>query len=188
MGYSKSQINRIGNTLVYLTSKLGPLPKTKLFKLIYIIEEQSVKKAGVPFTELTYTFMPMGPVATFVMNQLEKNRPEMASYVKCDKKDKEHIISPTVDFDDSEFSEFDFEVINEVINRFGHLSGTALSEHTHKEGSLWKKIKDDYEAQGKNPIGKATFDMMQLLDDPDVDENVRIAAKEEKAFTDFLYL
>jgi hypothetical protein len=81
MAYNKSQIDRIGNLLVYITSKLGAIPKTKLLKLIYIIEEESIKKGGTQFTDLSYTYLPMGPVSTFVNTQINKRREPLFNFI-----------------------------------------------------------------------------------------------------------
>ena len=43
------QVEKIGNTVVYLSQKIPTLKKTKLLKLLYILDEISIKKTGIPF-------------------------------------------------------------------------------------------------------------------------------------------
>ncbi len=182
--YSKAQIDRIGNLLVYITNKLGPTHKTKLLKLIYILEEEAVKQSGVPFTDLSYTHLPKGPVATFVNTQIDKKRQELAQYINLTQEPESTLVSPAKEFNDDEFSEFDLQLIDEVLNRFGDCNGRELIEYTHRDGSLWKKLDDKY--NGKPPKVERDFNLLALLDDEDVSEELRSIAKEEKAFIDYL--
>lgn len=184
MAYSSAQIDKIGNLLVYITDRLGATSKTKLLKLIYIIEEEYIKRAGTPLTPLSFTHLPMGPVSTFINNQINKGRPLLSKYVNIESVDDQRWITPKSKFADDEFSEFDLEVIDEVLNKFGHLSAPALSNYTHREGSLWKKMEDQF--NGPPPVGQNTFDMFQLLKDEDVDPMLRESANENKAFVNYL--
>lgn len=46
--FSDDQLDKIGNALIYLADKLPQLTKTKLLKLLYIMDEISIKKSGIP--------------------------------------------------------------------------------------------------------------------------------------------
>ena len=185
MAYSKAQIDRIGNLLVYITSKLGPTSKTKLLKLIYIIEEESVKQAGVPFTDLKYTYFPLGPVSTFVTKQIEKRREEITRFVSIEKSNNCIWVAPAVEFDSDEFSDFDLELIDGVLAKFGSASANALIEYTHREGGLWKQIDDEY-GGAMPPNNKRDIDLLKLLDQEEIGDDLRQVAKEEKAFLAYL--
>ena len=52
--YTKNQIDKLGNTLIYLCGKLERASKTHLLKLVFIIEEISIKKFGIPFFDLRF--------------------------------------------------------------------------------------------------------------------------------------
>lgn len=185
MAYSKSQIDRIGNLLVCITNKLGGnTPKTKLLKLIYIIEEEAIKKGGSQFTELNYLYMPMGPVATFINTQIDKKKKPIISFINVRKECSSILISPKKAFDDSEFSDFDIELIDNVLSVYGNMNGKELIEYTHREGSPWKKLNDQY--QGSPPSDKRTLDLLTLLDDENVNPNLRKIAKEESSFLTYL--
>jgi uncharacterized phage-associated protein len=183
MAYTTAQINRIGNLLVYITSELGPTPKTKLLKLIYIIEEEYVKKTGVTFTELSYTFLPLGPVSTFVNNQIDKKREPMARFVKVEKTASATLIKPATLFSEDEFSPFDLEIVDDVLATFGKKTASQLIDYTHRENGLWKKIKDQYDG---NPPAKTHFNLLVLLNDINVSDELRNVANEEKAFVNYI--
>lgn len=184
MPYSDAQIDKIGHLLVYITDKLGATSKTKLLKLVYIIEEEYIKKAGVSLTPLSFTHLPLGPVSTFINNQISKNRTPLNQYVHIEREGTLRSITPKIQFVDDEFSEFDLEIIDSVLNKFGKLSATELISYTHREGSIWKKMQDQF--SGTPPNGHKTFDMSLLLEDDDVDPTLRKSASEHKAFINYL--
>jgi uncharacterized phage-associated protein len=184
MTYSSAQIDKIGNLLVYITDKLGATSKTKLLKLVYIIEEEYIKKAGVSLTPLSFTHLPMGPVSTFINKQISKNRAPLNQYINVEPVGNQCWVKPKIQFTDDEFSEFDIEIIDDVLDKFGHLNAVDLSNYTHREGSIWKKMQDQF--KGPPPAGQNTFDMSQLLEDEDVNPMLRDSALEHKSFVNYI--
>lgn len=61
--YKGAQLNKIGNAAIYLSDRIEELSKTKLLKLLYILDETSIRKWGVPFLNLKYKVWKFGPVA-----------------------------------------------------------------------------------------------------------------------------
>jgi uncharacterized phage-associated protein len=61
--YTKDQLAKLGNAIIFLCDRIKPLSKTKLLKLIYLIEELSVKKHGVPFFNIRFDVWKLGPVS-----------------------------------------------------------------------------------------------------------------------------
>jgi len=47
--YSRSDIEKIGNAIIYLAERIPDLSKTKLLKLLYLLEETFAKKYQLPF-------------------------------------------------------------------------------------------------------------------------------------------
>lgn len=184
MAYSKAQLDKIGNLLIYITDKVGPTYKTKLLKLVYIIEEEYMKQAGVPLTPLSFTHLPKGPVSTFVNKQIDKRRDVLGQYINFGQTELGCRITPKVNFNDDEFSDFDLEVIDDVLNRFGGCTADDLIEYTHREGSLWDQMNREFD--GSIPADKRTLDMSKLLDGDDIDPALRESANEHKAFIQYL--
>lgn len=184
MAYSKSQIDRIGNMLVYVTSKLGSLPKTKLLKLIYILEEQSVLKTGEPFTDLKYQYWTQGPVATFINTQITKERNPITDFVFIEKQPQTTKIKAKINFNDSEFSPFDIELMDLVIQNFGSKSTQELIDYTHREDGLWANKNNEHAGQPKKE--HMELNLMQILDNLDHNLDLKIAAKEATCFKDYL--
>lgn len=142
MGYTKSEIDKIGNTLIYLQQRIGEnISKTKAIKLLYFLEEFSIKKYGRPFLNLEWEVWHLGPVSEDLYAEI--NEPYMLS---------EHIehahingldacfIKPKHDFIDDEFSDADIDIMNVLVDKIGHLNANQLIDLAHKENTLWYKI------------------------------------------------
>jgi len=140
--FSKEQLEKVGNTIIYLLNKIDDVPKTKLLKLLYILDEEAVKRSGRPFLNLHYKVWHLGPVAEEIFNDLSsdevtllseyisiKERPDKATYYKAEKA-----------FCDDEFSNNDIKLLDEIIDKFGHFTSKELVKYTHREGTLWYKI------------------------------------------------
>ena len=61
--FSRSEIDKLGNTIIYLASKIPNLSKTKVLKLLYLLEHFSARYNRVPFVNLEFEVWKAGPVA-----------------------------------------------------------------------------------------------------------------------------
>lgn len=147
-------IEKIGNLIIYLVEQIHKKHRqrvylTKLLKLLYIIDETSVKETGAPVTGMDYRVWKMGPVAYDVYTDLMHNDSQhLSTFVEArksggDSPDKGGaLIDSTNTFDDSEFSDYEMSLIDRVVDQFGHMQRDQLIALLHEEGSLWKKIVD----------------------------------------------
>lgn len=55
---------------------------------------------------------------------------------------REPIPFHAIDNDRPAISNEDFELLNQVYDKYGHLDGVALSSLTHKPGTPWSKVYD----------------------------------------------
>lgn len=133
-------IDRIGNTLIYLRNEIGFLSKSKALKLLYLIEETSVKKYGRQILNLDFKVWQHGPVSKEIYYELNSDVPELlADYISLVPWGNGNIkIEAVADFNDDEFSEIDLRLIDEVIETFGHLDSGQLSDITHQKGRPWE--------------------------------------------------
>ena len=142
MGYTKSEIEKIGNTLIYFHEKVGGnLSKTKAIKLLYFLEEYSIKKFGRPFLGLEWEVWHLGPVSEDIYAEI--NEP----FMLIDHIKQYHsgdfdgcFISPVHEFVDDEFSNAEIELMDILIANIGHLNASELIEKTHLPHTLWYKI------------------------------------------------
>lgn len=136
--YSKSQTDKIGNAIIYLSNKYsGKLYKTTLLKLIYLIEESSIKKYGVPFFNIDFKIWKLGPVFTDLYYELTEGldiyKPyfdlksnTFGKYIDCDK-----------EFSDDEFSDNDIELMDSILDVHKDTSSDVMVEITHSEDRPW---------------------------------------------------
>ena len=137
--YSRSEIDKLGNAVVYLAEKINPLSKTKLLKLIYLIEEYSIRTYGLPFFNLNFSVWKLGPVSRDVFVDLSSDEPILLSnYIsKTTSSDGSVYIQSKVTFSDDEFSDNEIDLLEHVAEIFKDYTASELIELTHRKHSLW---------------------------------------------------
>ena len=134
---SDFQIDKIGNTLIYLSEKLGNLSKTKALKLVYILDELSIIKSGIPFFNLKYKVWKFGPVSEEIFIDLSEEPSILKDYISTNAVDKKTVIEPVAKFNDNEFSDNDIDLLDYVIHAFGEKSAKELVSYTHRPNAPW---------------------------------------------------
>jgi len=135
--YSPEQIDKIGNAIIYLANSLPNLSKTKLLKLLYILEEQYVNRYHIPFFELDFEVWQAGPVARDIFIDLSQKPVLFQNYIERVRDGERTYIRSTREFSDDEFSDNEIEMIDFVIKHFGSFNATDLVKYTHRKTSLW---------------------------------------------------
>ena len=134
---SKEQIDKVGNSIIYLTDKIGNLSKTKILKLLYILDELSIKKSGIPFFNLKYKVWKFGPVSEEIFIDLSSDTTMLKEYIEKEVNGTSTIIKSKKSFNDDEFSDNDINLMNFVIDEFGNKSAKELIRYTHRKNSPW---------------------------------------------------
>jgi len=137
--FTNQQINKIGNSIIYLSTKVGDLNKTKILKLLFLLEEASVKKYGTPFFGIDFQLWKLGPVLKDVYIDLsDENITLLKDYIKrADYNPSEYV--GIKDFEDDEFSDNDIYLLEKVIEFSKNKTARDLVNYTHGENSLWRK-------------------------------------------------
>jgi uncharacterized phage-associated protein len=134
---SDNQIDKVGNSIIYLANKINNLSKTKALKLIYILDELSIKKSGVPFFNLKYKVWKFGPVSEEIFIDLSSETTILKKYIERSSEDGVTFINPIAKFNDDEFSDNDIFLLDFVINEFGERTAKDLVSHTHRKNAPW---------------------------------------------------
>lgn len=140
---TKSDKEKLGNAVVYIALHTKNLSKTKLLKLLYFMEEYSVRKFHTPFLGLPYEVWQAGPVVKDVFIDLSETPVILDGFVRKQIKDEAVYIQAVKDFCDDEFSDDDMTVMQDVLKRYGDKTAKELVKITHKKGSLWYKVASD---------------------------------------------
>jgi len=138
--YSREVIEKLGNSMIYMATKVPELSKTKLLKLIYLLEETSVKKNNLPFFGIPFEVWQAGPVAKDVFIDLDSKPFIFEKFITISKNNDSTYILAKSDFRDEEFSDNDMEVMDYVIKMYGSKTATQLVELLHSKDSAWYKV------------------------------------------------
>ena len=147
--YTKNQIDKLGNALIFLCEKMKePLSKTHLLKLIFIIEEISVRNYGIPFFDLRFDVWKLGPVSKDLFVELSEEPNILAEFISIESVNNGNstIVKPKKAFSDDEFSDIEIQLLNEVSDRFLYCTAKELINYTHRKNSPW------YNAALKNGV------------------------------------
>jgi uncharacterized phage-associated protein len=161
MGKATVNINKVGLILWILAKEIQNLSMTKALKLIYILDETSVKRVGSPITWLDYYVWKHGPVATDLYNTIRgksklSNDPVLLSYVRFDSKfneDRNHTeicIIPVGEHDLNCLSEYEHFLLYEILGSHGLRSASNLIDFLHKEGSRWSHYVKNHQIEFKD--------------------------------------
>jgi len=136
--YSPEQIAKIGNTVVFLVHKIKGVSKTKILKLLYILDELSIRKSGLPFLNLKYKVWKFGPVSEDIFIDLSSSPTILKGYIeRAPNAQGKTTINPLVEFNDDEFSQNDLELLDFVTKKFGSQTAKELISYTHRKQSPW---------------------------------------------------
>lgn len=139
-GFTKDQVDKIGNCIIYFSERIARLSKTKLIKLLYLLEELSVKSFGYPFLNLDYKVWKLGPVNIDLYTELSEPQ-ILKNYIKLTQgMGNEYFIVEKKKFSDDEFSNNEITLMDIIIKKYGKLSAKTLIDICHKEDTLWYKI------------------------------------------------
>ena len=147
-----NQIEKIGNSIIYLSQNVSELTKTKLLKLIFLIEEKSIKQTGAPFFGIEFKIWQFGPVSKPLFEGLtDIDTRFLKEFVIKNKFDE---YEGCKDFIDDEFSDNDISILEWAIEFARHKTAEDLVNYTHSVNSLWRKgaIKNGVYDQFKRKI------------------------------------
>lgn len=139
--YTQAEIDKLGNALIFLCQKLSrytQVSKTHLLKLIFIIEEQSVLRFGIPFFNLRFDVWKLGPVSKDLFAELSDEPTLLSAYIsKNEDGNGRNFICANRPFSDDEFSDNEMLLLEEVAERFKYCTAKDLIGFTHRKDTPW---------------------------------------------------
>lgn len=135
--YTQDEISKIGNAIIYFSDKISKLSKTKLLKLLYILDEISIKRSGIPALNLKFKIWKFGPVSEDIFIELSSEASFLKKYIHKVFEGEHMHIEPGATFDDSEFTQNDIDLMDFVIEEFGNKTAKELVDYTHRKNSPW---------------------------------------------------
>ena len=136
------QIEKVGNTVIYLSSRVSELMRTKLLKLLFLLEEKAIKEYGKPFFGLDFKVWQFGPVVETIFYELTDG--EITIFKDYFKKNQFDEFEAVKEFSDDEFSDNDISLMDSMVVFAKHKIAKDFIRITHSENSLWKKSAKKY--------------------------------------------
>lgn len=130
--------------MLYLSFLVPEIQLRKLLKLVYLIDGESVRQRAIPVTWLDYYAWQKGPVAPEVYAVKDG---ALNDFVSCTRgSDMKWHVTPVkqaeylINKDMTAFSEWEMELIQSVIDKYGQKDADALTEDTHLADTLWSQV------------------------------------------------
>ncbi|OQX51969.1 MAG: hypothetical protein B5M53_09800 [Candidatus Cloacimonas sp. 4484_209] len=155
---SDMDIDKILNVILYILQEKEEVSKTKLMKLLFLIDFAHLRKYNRPITWVEYHRLPKGPIPSYlldiintaighnaapVINEDIKNFRNMVKITKRVIGQREgFFLSPLKQPDMDELSSSEIEVIDEILKRYGNKNARELIDITHRHPA-WNKNTQD---------------------------------------------
>jgi len=135
--YLKEDIEKLGNTIIFLAERIHDLSKTKLLKILYLLDEFSIRETGIPFLNLKYEVWQFGPVAQDIFIDLSDEPVMLKEFIHTVRLDNKTYVRAGKDFNDDEFSSAELDFLEKVTASLKKHPAYVLVDFTHKTDSLW---------------------------------------------------
>lgn len=125
--------NKAKQLILYLASKVD-VGKTKLMKLLYLIDFIAYEKRGKPITNDVYEHWDLGPVPRNIWKRFKELTTGILDQKAEDRNTgKYHKLVPKIATNLAVFTKAEREVIDSVIEDYGNLYQRELVQIVHKE-------------------------------------------------------
>lgn len=143
---------------------------------MFFIDQEATKIKGTPITWLDYKAWQFGPVSPELFYSKNKGFNKFSNFVNFDSTGTSNacMVKPIKSFDNSEFSDWDLEIIEDVLKKYGKLNTDELVQLTHEEGSLWDKAVKESKIRFStdNKTSDISLDFLELIDDDNYKKSI----------------
>ncbi|MCA0238149.1 MAG: SocA family protein [Bacteroidetes bacterium] len=198
--------DKIGTVVRHFAAQIPHLSLTKLLKLLYITDETAMRETGTLITWLEYRVWKRGPVPAEIYQEIKhgekfiigKHLVSLDEYIQVTRQDsprrpgQEEVFITAKGADNlSILSAYEVELLNRVIQRFGHMNAAELIDYLHEEGSLWHKAVQEHKLDTNFELFQNTsnciIDFSDLIEDDELLKMAAQSAFESLAFHKTLY-
>lgn len=136
--FSESNKNKLGNTILYIAKHAKFPYKTEILKLLFLMEERMVQQYHIPFLAIPFSVWRLGPVSVDVFEELSDGPVLLDEFISLQLIGTGAKVITKKEFDDEEFSDAELAMMQQIMDKYGHMNSEELIAETHKEGSLWQ--------------------------------------------------
>lgn len=172
------------NAIIFFAKNTNACGKTKLFKLLYLLDFEHYSQVGRSVTGLDYFAFDKGPVPMELFEELKEPellRTDMVAKIKFKlvpiKRGGQMLtIRPQADFDPSHFSKRELQIMEQLANDYKKNSSDEMIERTHLPNEPWHKV---YEIEG-DKSGLIPYEYAVSSDKKELTEYLANESKEVK--------
>lgn len=129
---------KIIEVVLYILNKTGGIDYYRLFKILYFANQRSLVDWGQLMTADKFCALPHGPVPTVLYNTI-KGEKSILSDMKKDIHVVEYYLLPKRGADADYLSQYDMDILDECISKYGKMEFTELEKTSHT--SCWEKAR-----------------------------------------------
>ena len=134
------------NAIIYFAGNTRYCGKTKLFKLLYLLDFHHFRDTGRDVTGLEYHAWKNGPVPFALVQEWDDLEPDLAAAIDIVPEpvidfSRQRVVAKT-SFDDSHFTKRELRLMQELAKRHHDEMTRPLIGLTHEERGPWDKIWD----------------------------------------------
>lgn len=141
------------NAAIYFARQTENCSKTKLLKLLFLLDFEHFKLTGRNVTGLTYFALPKGPVPIDLYVEFDEPAEDFSAALELTEEDyygkRRLLVRPKAEFNDSLFSKREFFLLKDIATRYRNQNATEMVEVTHAEEGAWDRVWADGAGKGK---------------------------------------
>lgn len=170
------------NAIIFFAENTRNCSKTKLFKLLFLLDFEHYKATGRSVTGYEYFALPRGPVPLVVHEEFDIDSPPADLEQAVDIIPEEYyghkrfLVKPKQPFDSEIFSRRELKLLNQLAEEYRFENATDMVDVTHAENSAWDKIWNN----GKGAWNKIPYEIS--LGDGSYADGIMAIASERSAF------
>ncbi len=169
--------------IIFFSLKTKYCGKTKLFKLLYLLDFEHFRQTGRSVTGMDYYAWEMGPVPVALAEEWDNFKPYLQNnvFIKYQEINSEtgkltrQTVMAKVDFDETFFTKRELRLMTEIADRYHAHYASDMIEVTHAENGAWEKIWNN--GKGYNQ----RIDYRLVVENTEEEQYVMTAAKEYTA-------
>lgn len=146
--------DKLLNAILYFASNTRNCGKTKLFKLLYLLDFEHFRMTGRSVTDLQYYAWKMGPVPVALEEDLDNPPADLCDAVRLASEPViDHCrftVIPQRDFDPRNFSKRELRLLTELAAKYQHHTAQQMVDVTHAENGAWERVWAD--GAGRNAL------------------------------------
>lgn len=167
------------NAIVFFAANTRYCGKTKLFKLLYLLDFQHFRATGRSVTGMQYRAWKHGPVPFELVQEWDEFEPDLAAAIEIVPEpvfDYDRLrIEASAPFDDRHFTKRELKLMQELAARYRDEMTRPLIGLTHEERGPWDKIWDG----GRGNDARIPYSLAVPDDDPNRDAILKAASEYE---------